>query len=247
CWAVGSYASTRQQTLVEHWDGVSWATSISPNTSSSENNVLNGITCDTSSDCWAVGFYDNGTENQTLIEQWNGVSWTIVDSQNSGPTEINSLNGVTCVPGADCWAVGSNEPGHSFDQTLIERYIRSNPPPTPTPTPTPTATPTPTPTVTPTPTPTPAVATPVISPNGGTFKKKAKITMSCATSGAAIYYTTDGTDPTSSSSVYPTPAGKKKKSKGISINGKGSHTVKAKAIETGYQDSAIATATFTIN
>jgi len=70
--------------------------------------------------------------------------------------------------------------------------------------------------------------------------------MSCATAGASIYYTTDGTDPTTSSSVYPVASGKKKV-KGISITGKGPHTVKAKGVNGGFEDSAIATANFTIN
>src|SRR5207244_7691873 len=47
----------------------------------------------------------------------------------------------------------------------------STPTATPTPTPTPTATPTPTPTATPTPPPANIVATPLFSPNGGTFSR----------------------------------------------------------------------------
>ena len=92
----------------------------------------------------------------------------------------------------------------------------------------------------------PSVGTPTISPNGGTYKKKVTLTMSCATAGALIYYTTDGTAPTATSSVYPTAVGKKKP-KGISIAGKGSHIVKAKGVKNGSADSAITTATFTIN
>jgi outer membrane protein assembly factor BamB len=90
-------------------------------------------------------------------------------------------------------------------------------------------------------------ATPVISPSGGTFKKKVEVTISCATAGATIYYTTDGTDPTTSSSVYPTPTGKKKKVKGITITGNGPHTIKAMATAPGYDPSAIAVANYTIN
>jgi chitinase len=70
--------------------------------------------------------------------------------------------------------------------------------------------------------------------------------MSCATAGATIYYTTDGTDPTTSSAIYPSSSGKKK-FKGIKISGKGQHTVKAMAAESGYNNSDIAVANFTID
>jgi len=48
----------------------------------------------------------------------------------------------------------------------------------------------------------PAVATPVISPESGTFETTQEVTITCATEGATIYYTTNGDDPTNSSSQY---------------------------------------------
>ena len=87
---------------------------------------------------------------------------------------------------------------------------------------------------------------PVISPDGGTFKKNVSVRLSCATSGATIYYTTDGSDPTIASAVYSRVARKKNKKTGFRLTGKGQHTVKAKAVESGFNDSPIATANFTI-
>jgi hypothetical protein len=99
---------------------------------------------------------------------------------------------------------------------------------------------------TPTPTPEPAAATPLISPAGGTFKKKASFKITCATPGAVIYYTTDGTDPTTSSPVFPGPIGKRKKVRPVAISGKGDHIVRAFASAAGFSDSDVATATFTL-
>jgi alpha-tubulin suppressor-like RCC1 family protein len=45
------------------------------------------------------------------------------------------------------------------------------------------------------------VASPVVSITGGSYPAPFNVTVSCATSGATIYYTTDGTIPTSSSST----------------------------------------------
>ncbi len=109
CWAVGDYKNNNgvPQTLTEHWNGTLWSLITSPNTGTMDN-ILRSVTCVSASDCWAVGYYVNsgGTAFQTLIEQWDGSSWSIITSPNSG-TESNALYGVTCVSASDCWAVGA--------------------------------------------------------------------------------------------------------------------------------------------
>jgi len=126
CWAVGRYytgnavQSGVYQTLIERWDGTSWAIVTSPNTSATQYNYLFGVTCVSASECWAVGL--SGTSlGQTLIERWDGTSWAIVTSPNTSATLSNFLYGVTCVSATDCWAVGYYYNG-SVSLTLTEHY-----------------------------------------------------------------------------------------------------------------------------
>jgi hypothetical protein len=93
-------------------------------------------------------------------------------------------------------------------------------------------------TPTPTPTPTPVaetVATPVIAPAAGTYTDNVQVTISTATAGATIRYTTNGIDPTAASPAYTT-----------ALNLTTTTTIKARAFKSGLNDSAIAMAVYTI-
>ena len=123
CWIAGYYSNGGvAQTLIERWDGNSWTVVPSPNTSPSNGNYLYGVACASASECLAVGYHKPGILNQTLIERWDGNSWTIVTSPNypNFPAS-NVLNGVTCAAASDCWAVGGWDDGESSD-TLIEHW-----------------------------------------------------------------------------------------------------------------------------
>src|SRR5207249_9770021 len=78
-------------------------------------------------------------------------------------------------------------------------------------------------------------ATPVLSPSGGTFTSSVAVTLSDSTSGATIYYTTDGSTPTTASTRYTGP-----------ITVTQTTTVKAIAAANGMADSDVASATYTI-
>jgi hypothetical protein len=79
------------------------------------------------------------------------------------------------------------------------------------------------------------VATPTFSPAAGTYNAVQSVTITCATAGAAIYYTADGSAPTTTSTLYvgavPVAASK---------------TLKAIATAAGKTDSAVASATYTL-
>jgi hypothetical protein len=80
CWAVGYYnnSSGVRQTLIEQWNGFWWAIVSSPNTSATQANELEAVTCASASECWAVGDFVNAGITQTLLEEWDGSSWSIL-------------------------------------------------------------------------------------------------------------------------------------------------------------------------
>ncbi len=79
------------------------------------------------------------------------------------------------------------------------------------------------------------VSTPIISPPAGQYGDPITVSIVCYTEGAEIYYTTNGTNPNSESTLYTVP---------ISIDE--SKTVKAIAVKDGMNESAIAEAVYEI-
>jgi RHS repeat-associated protein len=131
CWMIGYYCAqvagvgdctggSYDQTLTEHYDGTSWKTVASPNVNAADN-ALTNVTCVSSSDCWAVGWYDNSGTHQTLTEHYDGTTWSIVTSANSSSSQVNELFSVNCVTTSDCWAVGRKIPSTVY-QTMSEHW-----------------------------------------------------------------------------------------------------------------------------
>lgn len=81
----------------------------------------------------------------------------------------------------------------------------------------------------------PVLTTPNISPNSASYTNSVQVTMSTTEPGTTIRYTTNGTNPTTSSTQYSGP-----------FTLTASRTIKARAYKTGYASSPISTRTYTI-
>ena len=124
CVAVGDYAVRREaggvpgevvETLVESWDGRSWAVVPSPNASSSTQSILNGVACVAGPRCFAVGSSGLGPTAQMLIESWDGRAWSIDRSPSPAGSQADELYAVSCPAVTSCMAVGFDQyPGGSL-------------------------------------------------------------------------------------------------------------------------------------
>lgn len=79
-------------------------------------------------------------------------------------------------------------------------------------------------------------ATPTFSPAAGTYTSAQSVTIACSTPSSTIYYTTNGSSPTTGSTVYSGP-----------ITVAGSSTLKAIATASGFTQSAVGSAAYTIS
>jgi hypothetical protein len=125
CVLVGAYfTSDTSQTLVQIWDGSTWTTVPSP--SPREENFLHSVSCVSARSCVAVGAYwGNGTFNlsRTLVETWDGSTWTLVPSPNPRGFE-GELDSVSCTTRSSCVAVGfaESEKTLTLYRSLIEAW-----------------------------------------------------------------------------------------------------------------------------
>jgi hypothetical protein len=109
CLAVGSLATS--------WNGRRWSEDLGGFTGAAY-----GVVCVSSAKCVAVGYVlGDNTPDETLVESWNGKSWTTLQSPNPGD-DANILWGVACARPTDCNAVGFEGSGEvvSPDETLVE-------------------------------------------------------------------------------------------------------------------------------
>ncbi len=137
CTAVGYSVKTEiskpREALIERYNGTSWSIQTAAAPAGGVGNVeFSAVTCPSASSCVAVGEY--ATENvsglyipeasKTLIESWNGSTWSVQASPNVEGKKANLLAGVSCTATSACTAVGNARASYGSGQyvTLGERW-----------------------------------------------------------------------------------------------------------------------------
>jgi len=112
-WVVGSTLNTATDEFVPealHFNGTAWSVVPMPQ-AGTNTSTIGAVTDISATNAWAVGEDIGATSavgGSTLIEHWNGSSWSIVPSPTPGADP--GLTGVAARGPSDVYAVGSNLP-----------------------------------------------------------------------------------------------------------------------------------------
>ena len=110
CMAVGNgFFLATPATTAEVWNGSTWSPLTMPTVpNSAGGSVLTGVSCETTNFCFAVGYAYPPADRSlytTLIEQWNGSAWSVVQGTNA-PASENYLEDVSCSSTTFCEGAG---------------------------------------------------------------------------------------------------------------------------------------------
>jgi hypothetical protein len=118
CVAVGSYGSAGDRThqLGASWNGKTWTTYKPSAPAGATSAALQGVSCVSSTDCAAVGWYARASGGSAgLAQSWNGKRWAEIAVPRS-PGD-GALYNVSCVSAKYCLAVGSGGPAGNSQGT----------------------------------------------------------------------------------------------------------------------------------
>lgn len=107
CMAAGFYNEGSEYIpMAQLWNGTEWSLKAPVKPSGTTRSWLYGISCVSSSACWAVGPKEVvPATNETMVQRWNGSSWSLQSSPNPEGGERN-LESVSCTSQTFCMAVG---------------------------------------------------------------------------------------------------------------------------------------------
>jgi hypothetical protein len=94
-WAVGGVSGATPAALTMHFNGLQWTRVPAPTA------ALLAVTALATNNVWTAGAQLGGS---TVIEHWNGTSWKVVASPNTGTA--TALNSISAISPNDIWAAG---------------------------------------------------------------------------------------------------------------------------------------------
>lgn len=120
CMAVGGWG-----TAVERWNGTSWASQTTPSLSDATGGVLFDVDCVSSTKCTTVGgaFSKINGLSFTLVENWDGTSWTVEATPRESEQAYNELRSVSCQEFSSCAAIGQTLVSGTWEPLMETRPV----------------------------------------------------------------------------------------------------------------------------
>jgi hypothetical protein len=124
CAAVGysgvQFTSGIVDPFAEFFNGSTWNGPAVPIPGNSRNSLLTGVSCPSSSNCQAVGFFSSTNGSHTFGESYNGSGWS---EQSAPPTLTTAVFGGqgadSCATGSFCWSVGEYDIGGPVNPQVL--------------------------------------------------------------------------------------------------------------------------------
>jgi len=113
CTAVGQQTASGGATspYAMYWNGSTWASQSTATPAGATAAELQADHCLSKTSCVTAGSYTTASGTFSLVEAWNGTSWSIQTTPNpAGATETH-LNGISCKEITACIAVGYSGSG----------------------------------------------------------------------------------------------------------------------------------------
>lgn len=122
CMAVGySGSAATSAPFAESWNGSKWTATPTPPNPPAKAAQLTAVTCTSPSYCVAAGYYQNSSVvNLTLIDVWNGTTWSTQPTQNPIGSKISQFTSIACTASNACTAAGFFGDSLGSAKTLAE-------------------------------------------------------------------------------------------------------------------------------
>lgn len=121
CTAVGkqTVSGGTSSPYAQYWNGSSWANQTTATPAGATAAELQADHCLSKTSCVAAGSYTTKSGTFSLVESWNGTSWSIQTSPNPEGSTETRLKGLSCKEITACIAVGYSGTGSTSSLVAI--------------------------------------------------------------------------------------------------------------------------------
>jgi len=109
CMTVGAYTTPGPSAapLADIWSGGKWTKTLPSSPPGTTLSVLLAVSCASATFCVASGAYNTSKGSGSLIDLWNGRTWSTMAAAEPRGHTGDFMTGVSCRPSKTCFAVGS--------------------------------------------------------------------------------------------------------------------------------------------